>query len=177
MYIILRASFISSQYLNIDGRRSTTDDVSTIHFPVFLLSSYGLRETPNFIPVHSLMLSSHPIFCLPLLLGPFTVPCRTVFAMTEGLEMWPYRLSIRFFTMDRRSSCNRILNSVANLLVRHMVFVGNVKKSSIVSHLKDSVLLSSSAVKVQLSHAYKNVNKMSVHISLTLETSEMYLSV
>ena len=32
------------------------------------------------------------------------------------------------------SSC--ILDSVANLLVRHMVFVGNVQKSPIVSHLK-----------------------------------------
>ena len=31
---------------------------------------------------------------------------------------------------------NCILNSVANLLVRHMVFVGNVQKSPIASHLK-----------------------------------------
>ena len=33
------------------------------------------------------------------------------------------------------SSC--ILDSVANLLVRHMVFVGNVQKSLIAYHLKD----------------------------------------
>ena len=32
------------------------------------------------------------------------------------------------------SSC--ILDSVANLLIRHMVFVGNVQKSPIASHLK-----------------------------------------
>ena len=32
------------------------------------------------------------------------------------------------------SSC--ILDSVANLLVRHMVFVRNVQKSAIASHLK-----------------------------------------
>ena len=31
---------------------------------------------------------------------------------------------------------NCILHSVANLLVRHMVFVGNVQKPSIASHLK-----------------------------------------
>ena len=31
---------------------------------------------------------------------------------------------------------NCILDSVANLLVRHMVFVGNVQKSLIASHLK-----------------------------------------
>ena len=29
-----------------------------------------------------------------------------------------------------------ILDSIANLLVRHMVFVGTVQKSSIASHLK-----------------------------------------
>ena len=29
-----------------------------------------------------------------------------------------------------------ILDSVANLLVRHMVFVGNGQKSSVASHLK-----------------------------------------
>ena len=63
---------------------------------------------PNPIPVHSLMLSSHLFFCLPLLLAPFTVPCRIVFAMPEDLEMWPYHLSFRFFTMVRRSSCTPI---------------------------------------------------------------------
>ena len=31
---------------------------------------------------------------------------------------------------------NCILGSVANLLLRHMVFVGNVQKSPITSHLK-----------------------------------------
>ena len=54
---------------------------------------------------HSLILPSHLFFCLPLLLAPFTVPCRIVFAMPEDLEMWPYHLSFRFFTMVRRSSC------------------------------------------------------------------------
>ena len=48
---------------------------------------------PNSILVHSLMLSSHLFFCLPLLLAPFTVSCRIVFAMPEDLEMWPYHLS------------------------------------------------------------------------------------
>ena len=31
---------------------------------------------------------------------------------------------------------NCVLDSVANILVRHMVFVGNVQKSPIASHLK-----------------------------------------
>ena len=94
--------FISSQSLNLGGRRGTTDDIATITFHPSP-SSAALRESPNPIPVHSLMLSSH-LFCLPLLLAPFTVPCRIVFAMPEDLEMWPYHLIFRFFTMVRRSS-------------------------------------------------------------------------
>ena len=97
---------ISSQSLYLAGRRGTTDDVATIPFHPSL-SSAALRESPNPIPVHSLMLSSH-LFCLPLLLAPFTVPCGIVFAMPEDLEMWPYHLSFRFFTMVRRSSCTPI---------------------------------------------------------------------
>ena len=52
--------------------------------------------------------------------------------MPEDLEIWPYDLSFRFFTMVRRSSCT----PAANPLVRHMVFVGNVQKSLIASRLK-----------------------------------------
>ena len=45
---------------------------------------------------------------------------------------------------------NCILDSVANLLVRHMVFVGNIQKSLLASHLKG---LDPSAAKVQLLQA------------------------
>ena len=102
---------ISSQSLNLGGRRGTTDDIATIAFHPSL-SSAALRESPSPIPVHSLMLSSHFFFCLPLLLAPFTVPCRIVFAMLEELEMWPYHLSFRFFTMGRRSSCTLSISAV-----------------------------------------------------------------
>ena len=122
---------ISSQSLNLGGRRGTIDDVATIPFHPSL-SSAALRESPNPIPVHSLMLSSHLFFCLPLLLAPFTVPCRIVFAMPEDLEMWPYHLSFRFFTMVRRSSCTPIAFWIL---------------------LRSWILLSISAVKVQLSQA------------------------
>ena len=98
-------SSLSCQSLNLGGRRGTTDDVATIPFHPSL-SSAALRESPN--PIHSLMLSSHLFFCLPLLLAPFTVSCRIVFAMPEDLEMWPYHLSFHFFTMVRRSSCTPI---------------------------------------------------------------------
>ena len=95
---------ISSQSLNLGGCRGTIDDVATIPFHPSL-STAAIRESPNPIPIHSLMLSSHLFFCLPLLLAPFTVPCRTVFTMPEDLEMWPYHLSFLFLTMVRRSSC------------------------------------------------------------------------
>ena len=98
------SSHLSSQSLNLGGRWGTTDDVATIPFHPSL-SSAALRESPNPIPIHSLMLFSHLFFCLPLLLAPFTVLCRIVFAMPEDLEMWPYHLSFHFFTMVRRSSC------------------------------------------------------------------------
>ena len=100
-------SLISSQSLNLGGRRSTTDDVATMPFHPSLFST-ALRESPNSICVHSLMLSSHLFFCLSLILAPFTVPCRTVFAMPENLEMWPYHPSFHFFTMVRRSSCTPV---------------------------------------------------------------------
>ena len=50
--------------------------------PCLPLPSGNLQKS---IPVHSLMLSSHLFFCLPLLLAPFTVPCRIVFPMPEDL--------------------------------------------------------------------------------------------
>ena len=102
-----RLEFISSQSLNRGGSRDTTDDVATIHSHPSL-SSAALRESPNPISGHSLMLSSYLFFFFPLLLAHFTVPCRTVFAMPEDLEMWPYHLNFRFFIMDRRSSYSPI---------------------------------------------------------------------
>ena len=58
---------LSSQSLNLDSRRGTTDDVAKLPFHISL-SSAALRESPNSIPVHSLMLSSHLFVCLSLLL-------------------------------------------------------------------------------------------------------------
>ena len=74
------ADGISSQSLNFGGRRGTTDDIARIPFHPSL-SSAALRESPNPIPIHSLMLSSHLFFCLPLLLAPFTVSYRIVLAI------------------------------------------------------------------------------------------------
>ena len=89
--------------ITLGGRRGTTDEFATIPFHLDLFSA-ALVELAKSIPVHSLILSSHRFFCLPLFLFPFTVPCRIVFAKPEDLETWPNHLSFRFLTRVRSSS-------------------------------------------------------------------------
>ena len=69
---------------------------------------------------------------------------------------------------------NCILDSVANLLVRHMVFVGNVQKSPIASYLKGLDPSQDFCCQGPALTGIK-VDKMSVRINLTLETSEIFL--
>ena len=110
-YIILRCHkmknllFYSILFYSItlEGRRGTTYEFATIPFHLVLFSA-ALIELAKFIPVPSLILSSHLFFCLPLFLFPFTVPCRIIFAKPEDLETWPDHLSIRFLTRVRSSS-------------------------------------------------------------------------
>ena len=60
---------------------------------------------------------------------------------------------------------NCILDSVANLLVRHMVFVGNVQKSPIASHLKgldlslDFCIIMAMNVKKSGQLIFRDINK------------------
>ena len=89
--------------ITLEGRRDTTDEFATIPFH-FVLFSAALVELTKSIPVHSLILSSHLFFCLPLFLFPFTVPCWIIFANREDLETWPNYLSFRFLTRVRSSS-------------------------------------------------------------------------
>ena len=89
--------------ITLEGRWGTTDEFATIPFHLDLLSA-ALGELAKSIPVHSLILSSHLFFCLPLFLFPFTVPCRIVCAKPEDLETWPNQLSFRFLTRVRSSS-------------------------------------------------------------------------
>ena len=96
------------QSLNREGRWGTTDDFATsfLHFSLF---STALWDLPNSRPVHSLMLSSNLLLCLPCLLPPFTVPCKMVLARPDERETWPYHCSLRLFTEVRRSSCGPIV--------------------------------------------------------------------
>ena len=84
-------------------RWGTKDDRATTVLHSSLFSVFR-RASPNFNPVHSVTLSSHLFFCLPLLLPPCTVPCRIIFASPVDLVLCPYYLSFRFFTVVRRSS-------------------------------------------------------------------------
>ena len=115
--------FILFYPITLGGRRGTTDEFATIPFHLDLFSA-ALVELAKSIPVHSLILSSHRFFCLPLFLFPFTVPCRIVFAKPEDLETWPNHLSFRFLTSVRSSSLyyNRQLQKPLdfNEVIKHM---------------------------------------------------------
>ena len=68
-------------------RWDTIDDFLTSSLHVSLFTT-ALWESVNSIPVHSLMLSSHLFFCLPLCLPPpLTVPCNIVFARPDDLVL------------------------------------------------------------------------------------------
>ena len=63
--LVTASPHLISQFLNIDGRRGTTDDIAAVPFHL-CLSSAAARESPDSIPVHfyvifpSLLLSSFP---------------------------------------------------------------------------------------------------------------------
>ena len=99
----LKQSSILFYPITLEGRRNTTDEFATIPFHSVLFSA-ALVELAKPIPVHSLILSSHLFFYLPVLLFPFTVPYRIVSAKPEDLETWPNHLSFCFLTRVRRSS-------------------------------------------------------------------------
>ena len=87
----------------LEGRRGTTDEFAAIPFHLVLFSAALVKLTKS-ISVHSLILSSHLFFYLPLFLCPFSVPYRTVFAKPEDFETWPNHLSFHFLTSVRSSS-------------------------------------------------------------------------
>ena len=90
--LIILKSFIKG-----DGCLGTTDEFATTLFHLILFSA-ALAELTKSIPVHSLILYSLLFYCLPLLLFPFTAPCRIVFAKPEDLRTWPNHLSFCFMT-------------------------------------------------------------------------------
>ena len=61
---------ISSQSLNLAGHQGNTDDVATVTLHLSL-SSATLMESPNSIPVHSLMLYIFPSLHLSIVFSFF----------------------------------------------------------------------------------------------------------
>ena len=88
--------------ITLECRRGTTYEFVAIPFH-FVLFAPALVELAMSIPVHSLILSSHLFFCLPLLLFLLSV-VSIVFAKPEDLETCPNHRSFRFLTRVRSSS-------------------------------------------------------------------------
>ena len=114
------------------------------------LPSWNLQTSLPSIPWCYLPISA----CIPLLLAPFTVPCRIVFAMPEDLEMWLYHLSFHFFTMVR-SSCTPIAFWVLLRTSSFITWALEEMSRNLLYHLisRAWILLFISAVKVQFSQA------------------------
>ena len=160
----------TSQSLNLDGRRGTTDDVATIPFHHSRFSAV-LRESPNSIPVHSLMLSSHFFLCLLLFLAPLKNCLR------HARGSWNVVIPSEFLFLHH--SYEIIMYSGFCCKPPHSSH-GLCRKYSEVSYSISSQGLGSSfrvpAVKVQFSQEWRNVGKISARISFILEASEMFLS-
>ena len=83
-----RASLLATKDSSgsLNGRWGIKDDRATAFLHSSLSSAFR-RASPNPHPIHSDLLSSHLFFCLPFLLTPCTVPCRTIFASPVDLVM------------------------------------------------------------------------------------------
>ena len=143
-----------------------------------ILFSPALAELAKFIPVHSLILSSHLFFCLPLCLFPFTVPCKIVFAKLEDLEIWPNHFSVRFLTRVRSSSYSPMVAWIclrtSSLVTWFLYEMFNSPRYHLTS--KTCVLFSKSAVKVHDSQVYRNMETTRERISFTFDPRDMLLS-
>ena len=109
MSILLQHGYIHHHHhlsLNHEGHWGTTVDFATSFLHLSLFST-ALWDLVNSRPVHSLMLSSHLLLCLPCLLPPFTVPCKMVLARPDERETWPYHCSLR------------LLQALTNSLTHH----------------------------------------------------------
>ena len=161
----------------MEGRRGTTDEFATIpvHLVLFLAA---LVELAKSIPAHSLILSSHLFFCLPLFLCPFTVPCRTVFAKSEDLETWPNHLSFRFLTRFRSSLYSPmaawIFLRAFSLVTWSLYEMFNSLRWHLIS--KACVFFINSAVEVRDPQAYRNMEMTRERISFTFDPRDTLLS-
>ena len=162
--------------LNRDVRWGTTDDFaySFLHVPLF---STALWDLANSMPVHSLMLSSHLLLCLPCLLLPFTVPCMMVLDRSDERETWRYHCSLRLFTTVRIACW--ILAWTSSLVTWSLYEMRGILPFLVILYVVISmacILLWSSAVRVHDSQAYKKMDVTRERISRILELREILLS-
>ena len=91
--------------ITLEGRRGTTDEFATIPFHLDLFSA-ALVELAKSIPVHSLILSSHLFFCLPLFLFPFTGELgRINFASYRYVSIVRFWLTLVTLNENKYSKC------------------------------------------------------------------------
>ena len=158
----------------MEGRRGTTDEFATIFFYLVLFSA-TLVELAKSNPVHSLILSFHLFFCLPLFLFPFTVPCRIVFAKPEDLKTWSNNRSFSFLIRVRSSSYSPV---AAWIFLRSSSFVTwslykMFKWPPVASNL---LSLHSFLSLCHDSQAYRNMEMTRERISFTFDPRDMLLS-
>ena len=167
---------MSSLSHNLAWLWGTIDDFATTPFHL-VLSSAALVELAKSIPVYSLILSSL-FFCLPLLLFPFTVPCRIVFAKPEEHGTWPDYLSFRFFTMVRSSSYSPVTAWIFLRTFSLVTWFLYKMFNNLWLHLisKACILFSSSAVNVHDSQAYRNMELTRECVSFTFDPRGMLFS-
>ena len=67
--------------------------------------SAALVASAKLRPVHSAMLSAHFFRGRPLLLPPFTVPCKQIFAKPQPRVVWPNHFIFLVFTILSSSWC------------------------------------------------------------------------
>ena len=102
--------------ITLEGRRGTTDEFATIPFHLDLFSA-ALVELAKSIPVHSLILSSHLFFCLPLFRFPllfpllyFNVKRVNINLRKTSLDFFVSLISIVVLDVNSCSSCIKLIN-------------------------------------------------------------------
>ena len=89
--------------ITFEGCRGTTDEFATVPFHLVLFSA-ALVELAKSIPVHSLILSSHLFFCLPLFFFLSLRPVGLSLLNQKTLRHGQTIFSFRFLTRVRSSS-------------------------------------------------------------------------
>ena len=129
-------------------------------------------------PVHSWMLSVQSFLCLPLLRLPSTVPWRMTFARPVERVTCPYHFNFLFFTMVSRSSygpnCSSTVWRIVSLVIWSLYEMPSMIRRLLISTAR--IFFCNSALRVQVSQAYRKMESISARCNLILCISVMFLS-